>query len=141
VSVFHTLTARGRLAEWVATLALAGVAITLALPGDTLGLPSFGGFRHVSEVAVAVPVAMLATIRGGALAINGRVPASHRFRAAGAVAGAAVFGALAVAFAWPVLTGEQPAAITAPATYAALAFGDVVGAWRAGADVGAARRD
>ena len=141
MSVSHILTARGRLAEWIATLVLAGVAVTLALPGDTLALPSSEGFRHVTEVALAVPVAMLATIRGGALAINGRVPASYRFRAAGAVSGAAVFGALAVAFAWPVLAGEQTAAVTAPATYAALAFGDVVSAWRAGADVGANRRD
>lgn len=132
------MTAHGRLNEWIGALVLLGLAVTLSLSGDaftnsprfTYFFPWLGG-----EVALAVPVAIIATARIAALLVNGRIPYSHRFRAGCAILGASVFMGLALLFAAPVVSGATAAPSPAVATYLVLALGDLVAAWRAGADV------
>ncbi|MBJ3776412.1 hypothetical protein [Acuticoccus mangrovi] len=137
------VTAHGRLNEWVASLVLLGIAVVLMLPGNTFAIsPGFVAFARWigGEAALGVPVAVIGTARVAALLVNGRIPYSHRFRAAGAVLGAAVFMSLAILFAAPIATGATAAASTAVTTYLVLAFGDLIAAWRSGADVRLARR-
>lgn len=132
------ITAHGRLNEWVAALVLLGIAVVLMLPGDTFAMsPGFAAFTLWigGEATLAVPVAVIGTARVAALLVNGRIPYSHRFRAVGAVLGAAVFVSLAILFAAPIVAGTTAAASTAVTTYLALALGDLIAAWRAGGDV------
>ena len=132
------MTAHGRFNEWIGALVLLGLSITLSLPGDTFATaPSFASFApwFGGEAALAVPVAIIATARIAALLVNGRIPYSHRFRAGCAILGASVFMGLALLFAAPLASGATAAPSLAVTTYLVLALGDLVAAWRAGADV------
>ena len=125
----------GRAAEWLSAIVLAGFAITLALPGDSLAPESYRVFREMGfdEVAVATPLALLAAGRLAALYINGAWRRSPFMRLIGAVAGTVIFFMLSAAFAWPFLTGSA-ALSTGASTYLVLALFDALAAYRSGAD-------
>lgn len=126
----------GRATEWLTSLALLMMVLTMALPGDTLGRPGFHVLAAMGfeEASVAVPLALVATGRLAALYINGAWRRSPALRMWGAMAGAATFGALAVSFAWPWAAGGTVPG-TGAGTYLVLAVFDVVAAYRSGADV------
>lgn len=142
--VFEVMTAGGRLYEWISSVLLASLAISLALPGDALN--SARGVHELykvvgSDAALAVPVAVLAAIRFTALLINGQLPyATHPLRQWCAVLAAALYLAFAGLLAFPTLTSHTIAWSTAVTVFVVLAAGDLVSAWRAGVDAGLSRR-
>ena len=84
------LIAQDRSVEWLCAWLMLAWAITLILPGDTLSVPAFRGFRHHGLTA-PYWCAFFGVLGGGrltALTINGRWPKTARIRQIGAFFGA-----------------------------------------------------
>ena len=82
------LVVQDRSLEWLCSCLMLAWAVTLVLPGDTLALPAFAGFR---TLGVAFWTGAFGIVGGGrmaALIINGRWPRSARVRQIGAFLGA-----------------------------------------------------
>ncbi|WP_121064822.1 hypothetical protein [Chachezhania antarctica] len=136
----------GRATEWLTSCVLLVFAITLMVPGDTMGRAGFAPFRSMGfdEAMLSTPLALIASARLAALYINGQWRRSPVMRATGAVVGATVFTMLAVTFGWAWLTAgavfqNAVALTTGFGTYLVLAAFDVLAAYRSGADVRIAR--
>lgn len=143
VSMSDMLLQHGRALEWLTSSVIFGFALTLALPGDTLGdSPSFAGFltAGLNEQALIMPLTLVAVMRMSGLYINGAWRRSPILRMVGAVIGAAVFLALAILFTVPYATGVQSSLSTGPAVYFVLFVFDLIAAYRTGADVRASQR-
>ena len=84
------LMAQDRSVEWLCAWLMIAWAITLMLPGDTLSIPQFQGFKHHGLTA-AHWCAFFGVLGGGriaALIINGRWPRTARVRQVSAFFGA-----------------------------------------------------
>ncbi len=135
-----SLIEHGRAAEWLTSLALVALALTLALPGDTFSLSTANALAalRVEEATVGVPIALIGMARITALYINGGWRRSPSLRCAGAILGAGIYGALSMAYAWPSLKAHVPLP-TAAGLYLVLAGFDALAAYRSGADARLAR--
>lgn len=143
VSMSDMLLQHGRALEWVTALVIFGWAITLALPGDTIGdSPSFAGFTMagVTEAPLILAFTLVAIMRMSGLYINGAWRRSPILRMVGAILGAGLFLCLSILFTIPYLTGEQTSLSTGPAVYLVLFLADILAAYRTGADVRASQR-
>ena len=132
-----TFLQHGRGMEWQNSIIILIFALTLALPGDTLATSvAFAAFRQlgIDEVALAVPLTVIAIMRMAGLFINGNWRRSPILRCVGAVLGAGLFTGLAVLFAVPALSGQSAALTTGAGVYLALAAFDVLAAYRSAAD-------
>ena len=133
-----------RLSAWATSAAMVGFGAVLMTKGNsfTAGSP-WRGFDQMgaTEIAVAVPLVGIGVMRLTALWINGRWRRSPILRAVGAVAGFACFTTLTITLLLPWLTGEARILSTGVVPYAVLAILDLIEASRAGADVGAYKRD
>lgn len=132
-----TFLQHGRGMEWQNSIIILMFALTLALPGDTLSTSvAFAAFRQlgIDEVALAVPLTIIAIMRMAGLFINGNWRRSPILRCIGAVLGAGLFAGLAVLFAVPALSGQSAALTTGAGVYLALAAFDVLAAYRSAAD-------
>lgn len=131
--------AQGRALEWLTSAILLSYALTLAMPGDTFG-PNSAWYAFskmgLSEVNVAVPVAVLAILRMSALVINGMWRRSPVLRMAGGAMGAFCFGVITSVSAYPYLAGFSPVISTGFGVYLLLTTADIIATYRAGADVG-----
>lgn len=139
MTIADTLLQHGRALEWLTSTVILSFAFVLALPGDTLAAsPSFLAFQVIGadEVALAMPLTVIAVMRMGGLWINGNWQRSPLLRCIGAVFGAGIFASLGMMFAVPVLSGQQAAVTTGVGTYFVLAAFDVLAAYRSAADVG-----
>ena len=137
--VADSLLQHGRALEWLTSCVLLAFALTLALPGDTLASsPAFRGFLQFGwdEAAVAVPLALIASMRMAGLYINGNWRRSPLLRLVGAVAGTGIFVWLGMTFAMPYLILGEPALTTGAGVYLTLGVFDLLAAYRAGADAG-----
>ena len=135
--ISDTLLQNGRATEWQNSIIILIFALTLALPGDTLSTSvAFAAFRQLGmdEVALAVPLTIIAIMRMAGLFINGNWRRSPVLRCVGAVLGAGLFMGLAVLFAVPALSGQSAALTTGAGVYLALAAFDVLAAYRSAAD-------
>lgn len=135
--ISDTLLQNGRATEWQNSIIILIFALTLALPGDTLSTSvAFAAFRQLGmdEVALAVPLTIIAIMRMAGLFINGNWRRSPVLRCIGAVLGAGLFMGLAVLFAVPALSGQSAALTTGAGVYLALAAFDVLAAYRSAAD-------
>lgn len=127
-----------RTAEWVTACVLMAFAFILTLPGDTLKISdSFNAFVQlgVEETMLAVPMAMVSSLRMAGLYINGRWRKSPMLRMVGAIFGATIFSLLTISFIYPYVVLSIPAS-TAIGTYGVLCVADVFAAYRAGKDYG-----
>ncbi|MEH6505033.1 MAG: hypothetical protein V7786_02070 [Sulfitobacter litoralis] len=135
--ISDTILQNGRATEWQNSIIILIFALTLALPGDTLSTSvAFAAFRQLGmdEVALAVPLTIIAIMRMAGLFINGNWRRSPVLRCVGAVLGAGLFMGLAVLFAVPALSGQSDALTTGAGVYLALAAFDVLAAYRSAAD-------
>lgn len=135
--VSDSLLQNGRALEWLTSSVILAFAITLTLPGDTLATSiAFAAFRQlgIDEVALAVPLSLIASMRMAGLWINGNWQRSPLLRCIGAVMGAGLFAGLAVLFSVPALSGQSAALTTGVGTYLVLAAFDVLAAYRSAAD-------
>lgn len=133
----------GRFGEWVSSLAMAGFAFILWLPGDSFaGIPAYTVFvrNGITEQMVAVPLGFLAGVRIAALIINGRWKRSPLLRSIGAMLGFTFFGMLTLTIISPWYAGNIEAASPGIAFVAALAFADFIASHRTGADRGDLKR-
>lgn len=129
----------GRAMEWMTSAILLSYALTLAMPGDTFGpTTAWAGFARMglSEVNVAVPVAILSVLRMAALVINGMWRRSPVLRMIGASLGAFCFGVITSAAAYPYFSGLSSVVSTGFGVYLLLTIADIIATYRAGADVG-----
>jgi hypothetical protein len=135
-----SLIEHGRAAEWMTSLALVVLSVTLALPGDTLSLPSAAALAGmgVTEIGLAVPLSLVGMARLAALWANGAWRRSPMLRCSGAILGAGAFGALAGAYTWPAVEVDAPVPL-ASGLFFVLALADVLAAYRSGADARLAR--
>ena len=136
----------GRATEWLTSTVLLVFALTLMMPGDTMGRAGFAPFRAMGfdEAMLSTPLALIASARLAALYINGQWRRSPVMRAVGAIVGATVFTMLSVTFGWAWLVSgalfqSSVALTTGVGTYLVLAAFDVLAAYRSGADVRIAR--
>ncbi len=128
----------GRAAEWLTSAIFAGLAVSFAMPGETMAVSSgFRGFVNlgISDTLAASFLASVATIRLAALVINGRWRRSPHLRMGCAAFGAGVYAALGVTFAFPFLQGSG-ALSTAVTTYFVLSGFDILASYRAARDAG-----
>lgn len=135
---------QGRLGEWITSACLMGFAAILWMPGNSLTVKDgWPGFYMLgwSEIAVAVPLAVIATLRMLALVINGAWKRSPHLRVAGSVAGAVCFMVLTFTTISPAFAGRADSINPTAALYATLLIADLFAAYRAGADAGANSRD
>ena len=135
--VSDSLLQHGRALEWLTSSVILAFAFTLTLPGDTLATSvAFAAFRQlgIDEVALAVPLSLIASMRMAGLWINGNWQRSPLLRCIGAVLGAGLFAGLAVLFSVPALSGQSAALTTGVGTYLVLAAFDVLAAYRSAAD-------
>lgn len=130
----------GRATEWLTSLALLSVALTLAMPGDSFALSTLESFSRagLEEVEVAVPLAVVGTARVIALYINGAWRRSPYLRMWGAIMGAGIFLAFSAAYAWPTFEHGAPMPLAAGLCFVFAGF-DMLAAHRSGADVRLAR--
>ena len=127
----------GRAAEWMTSLVLLVYALTLMVPGNSLGGRAYRSVIEVglSEASVGIPIAIVAVLRIAALYVNGSQPRrTPIIRMIGAILGAGVFSSLAMGLYWPYLT-EGVYLSTGVLTYMVLALSDAFSAYRSGADV------
>lgn len=132
----------GRAAEWLSSLAILLLGLSLLLPGETMATsPSYRGF--VTFGLADIQVGILATAISGtriiALYANGRWRRSPGIRAVGAVLGTAFWACVVTAFAWPYWTDVTDAPTTALA-YFSFVLADLISAYRSGGDARMARR-
>lgn len=90
------LIVQDRSVEWLCASLMLAWATTLALPGDTLLVPAFAGFRRLGAPFWAIAFAVVGGGRIAALLVNGRWPKSARIRQAGAFLGAFVWVQIAI---------------------------------------------
>lgn len=126
--------------EWLATAVIAGLGVSLALPGETLASsPAYRELHAVlgnhGEAFVALTLLAIAAARATALIVNGvRGRPTSAVRFASAAIGAGIFSAFSYYLALPWLLGSMSAPSTGVLTYAALAGADYVNAIRAASD-------
>lgn len=135
--VTDTLLQHGRALEWLTSAIILTFAVTLALPGNTLGTSSaFAAFVALGadEAAMVLPLTFIAAMRMAGLWINGNWRRSPLLRCIGAVLGAGVFMSLAVLFSVPFISGQTAAITTGVGTYFVLAAADILAAYRSAAD-------
>lgn len=127
----------GRMAEWLTATVTLAIALTLALPGDTLlvgrafrALADLG----VTEMSLAIPTAAIGAARMAALYVNGQWRRTPSIRMAGAMLGAGMFGFLSVGTMAPYLTGSTPAPTIVASILAVLAAFDIIAAYRSSHD-------
>ena len=158
---FLSIFEHGRTADLLGATVLAWFAICLTFPGDTLANQGFKTFRimGLDEIMIAVPLAIVATLRIVALIINGAWRRTPLLRAIGACIGAGIFGSMGMAFGWPYIEAwiklirtspnwdtilvnmhHLPGASTGAATYTVLALFELISAARAGADIRIAKK-
>lgn len=128
----------GRGLEWATSSIVAGWALTLWLPGETLeSSASFTGFARagLDDATLVLPLTLVALLTMIGLIINGAWRRSPMLRMMGALCRCFIFGSLSIMFMIPYLTGEQEALSTGPAIYMILAGFDILAAYRTGADV------
>lgn len=132
----------GRALEWLTSAALMSFALTLWFPGDTLDSRTSSGFIAfgITEITIAVPLALVSGMRMAALIINGMWRRSPLLRMVGAIFGLMCFSCLTLMIAWPYFIGVTNAPSTGIGTYALLAVADFIAAYRSGADVGNSSR-
>ncbi len=92
----NKLVAQDRSLEWLCAYLMLAWALTLALPGDTLTLPAFAGFRALGAAFWASAFGIVGGGRIAALIINGRWPRTARVRQIGAFLGAFVWVQIAI---------------------------------------------
>lgn len=131
----YSIIEQGRAAEWITSTILLGFALTLALPGNSLGSEAFRVFRDLgaTESSISAPLAIVGTARMTALYINGHWRRSPFLRMAGAIMGASIFSMLAIAIFWSSWGDGHPLSPGA-ITYFVLALFDALAAYRSGAD-------
>lgn len=143
VSFSDVILQHGRALEWLTSSVIFGFALTLTVPGDTIGdNPSFAGFisAGLTEQALIMPLTIIAIMRMSGLFINGAWRRSPILRMIGAVIGAGIFLSLALLFTVPYVAGQQSALGTAPSVYFVLFVFDLIAAYRTSADVRASKR-
>lgn len=135
MTFLETIDREGRFGEWVTSAALLTVALTMALPGDSMVQPTWAVLAGygATEAMVIVVLLPLACLRLGVLWINGHWHRSPQMRGIGASLGLGLWAALALASALPALTGRAPADCTS-GLYLIFALADLRGAYRAGMD-------
>lgn len=103
---FDTLDHEGRAWEWVAALALLGMAFVMALPGDTLGygIYSFLGAVGIGEPALTLIFGSVGGLHVIALIVNGVFRRTPEWRGAGSIVGFTIFGTLFILSLWEVLS-------------------------------------
>ncbi|GJD52415.1 hypothetical protein OPKNFCMD_5180 [Methylobacterium crusticola] len=105
-----------RLFEWAMAVMMLLVAVTLALPGDTLERAALRPVAElgVPESAMAACFAAIGTLRAAALYLNGHVnnglvrPSGATVRAACAALGAMVMGQLTLALVVDAVSAQAP---------------------------------
>ena len=120
-----------RKVEWLSALSLLGWAAILGLPGNSLGSKGLG-LPYLSysfgEASLAALMALAGTAWCLALWINGHWRRSPALRAAAALAGALVWGQIALAYFYEGI--ESGVMAPALANFAVLAAADVLSAAR-----------
>lgn len=125
-----------RLFEWVTTLIMLGMAVTIIASPETV---ERGAFRWMLVVGITpLVLGLLFVVIGGvrisALIVNGRSSLwGPRLRCYGAIGGGIIWAWLAIALV--MLTNDTGTLSIGIVNYAGLALGEVVSCARAGSDV------
>lgn len=100
-----------RLFEWVVSIMMLCISITLAMPGDTLERSALVPLVRagLTEESLSAFFGIVGTLRCMALFANGRLkPSGARFRAVGAAFGAVIWMQLAVILAVDSIASSKP---------------------------------
>lgn len=134
---------KGRLGEWISSVALMLFVAFLMLPGNSFtvegGQPGFAllGF---SEIAVAVPMTIIATARMVALVVNGAWRRSPHLRVAGSACSSASYMVISYATLLPYMLGRTDSVDPVAGVSLVMLMADMVAAYRAGSDAGSNAR-
>lgn len=130
-----------RLFEWAMAVMMVLIALTLALPGDTLERGALAPLARsgFTEGNMAAFFGAVGALRGLALYANGDLqPAGATVRALGALAGALVWGQMTLALMLDALRAASPSLMIP--VFGTLTMFDLLSCYRARVDAGR-RRD
>ena len=125
-----------RLFEWIMAIMMLQIAVTLAMPGDTLGRGALRMLQEqmgLGESFIAVLLGCIGTLRCAALYANGNIPVhGPRARTAGSAIGALTLAVLMATMLYDSFVSGS-GSILVP-VFGSLIIGEVVSAYRATRD-------
>lgn len=126
----------GRGAECLTSFNMVIIAMIFAANGNSLAGPMYMGFATlgITEVKIAVPMAIIGSMRVAALFVNGAIRQTPMVRLVGAFIGGALYCQLVALYSWPSLVDGQPLSISV-GTYSVLALFEFLACITAAIDV------
>ncbi|QDP55388.1 MAG: hypothetical protein Tp176DCM1853251_72 [Prokaryotic dsDNA virus sp.] len=136
MTFLEVLDRHGRFGAWMTSAAMVLIAMTFALPGDSMRFSQWWALRDLGfkEVTIATFAMCVGSCRLLILWVNGAWHRTPLLRGIGAVAGLCFYGVMAILSLWPWLSGAVSALDTLTAVYAVLAAADLRECHRAGFD-------